>query len=290
MMMYNTARPFNRHSLQEEVIPPSALYINTGKIMQTCTKCKVEKSKDNFYKSNKYQCRQCQAENGRQRDRTRLGLIGSIYRTQIRSSKHRKHNPPAYSKDDLFAWFDKQESFSMLYTQWVKSDYEKMLRPSVDRIDDSIGYTLENIQLMSWDANAKKAHAGMLDGHLHCNHKQVAQYTKSGKFLKVFPSTASASREVGKVKQTIHAACRADGRTSAGFQWRYFEDTPLKAIEATYAYKNKGSLSGEHGITVAPNGKYQVAITLNKKVKYLGTFISIDDAILTRDNALRGVA
>ena len=67
---------------------------------------------------------------------------------------------------------------------------------------------------------------------------KVAQYSLEGSLIRVFKSVRSASREVGVDNKTITAACTGvsnwgnSGKcvSSAGYQWRYFTDTPLKLI------------------------------------------------------------
>ena len=72
-----------------------------------------------------------------------------------------------------------------------------MYVPSVDRIDDNIGYTISNIQLMTWGENDKKAHDDMRDGKLIGGNKNkpVLQFTKDGKFIAEYISQNEASRQ-----------------------------------------------------------------------------------------------
>lgn len=87
---------------------------------------------------------------------TKRGTIIKIYNSQIASSKRRKHPLPAYSRDDFITWVLDQNIFHKLHAQWVESNYERMLAPSIDRLDDSKSYTFDNIRITTWKENNQK--------------------------------------------------------------------------------------------------------------------------------------
>ncbi len=127
---------------------------------KVCTKCKVES--DNFSPDKrskdglKSSCRICNNEQSRGYRKTKIGLANNIYDKQRRNSKHRNHKMPTYTKQELKDWLFAQKLFHELYNNWVESGYEKMLVPSVDRIDDYESYTMDNISIATWDENNKK--------------------------------------------------------------------------------------------------------------------------------------
>lgn len=85
--------------------------------------------------------------------RTIDGLISQIYGKQKSSSKKRGHQPPTYSVELLHRWITAHTIFQELYDNWIASDCDKWLRPSVDRPDNSKGYSFDNIKLMTWREN-----------------------------------------------------------------------------------------------------------------------------------------
>ena len=89
------------------------------------------------------------------KDKTKL--INKIYSAQKASSKKRGHEPPSYTKEWLRQWLLNQHLFHELYKTWsTPIDREKDNIPSVDRIKNGVGYTKDNIQLMTWRENNTK--------------------------------------------------------------------------------------------------------------------------------------
>jgi len=70
------------------------------------------------------------------------------------------------SKESFYTWAKSDDEYSRLYEQWVGSGYEYRLAPSIDRIDSSKGYILEN---MRWLPHWKNSQLGNQSGHAKRN-------------------------------------------------------------------------------------------------------------------------
>jgi hypothetical protein len=90
---------------------------------------------------------------------TRQHLSSKIYGAQRNRSKKRGHALPEYNLEQLREWLYDQPNFEQLFLEWTNSGHDTMLIPSIDRINDDIGYTFSNIQLMTWGENDAKEKA-----------------------------------------------------------------------------------------------------------------------------------
>ena len=198
--------------------------------MKRCTKCKEIKSILEFsqisVKNDKKRswCKKCNVDLVIKTNRTKEGLVANIYRHQIRNSKMKNRNLPAYSFEELKSWFFNQEKFHKLYENWVNSNYKKDLVPSVDRKDNYLPYSFDNIQLMIWLENKLKGEEDMRLGILiHGNNPQkpVIQYDKQGNFIAEYPSASQASRKTEICRRNISVVCRGGRKHAGGFKWEF---------------------------------------------------------------------
>lgn len=105
-------------------------------------------------------CRPCTKIKRRERNRTSEGLINQIYQSQRESSKKRHHPKPGYSVKELSLWLEEETDFYLLYLEWKSNAFIQSLRPSIDRLDDELYYTLDNIQLLTWEQHKFKHREG----------------------------------------------------------------------------------------------------------------------------------
>lgn len=137
-------------------------FINFCGKMIICIKCKEIKFENEFHKEKQNKnglssiCKKCKYERNLNYDRTIKGVINKIWQKQLFNSNKRKHPKPNYTKKELEEWILNQSNFEKLYNDWVNSGYDKWLKPSVDRLDDTIGYNFNNIQLITWKENDLK--------------------------------------------------------------------------------------------------------------------------------------
>jgi hypothetical protein len=122
--------------------------------MKKCKKCGKTKDAGEYYKTGtggvSNVCKGCILEKGLSRNRTKDGLIQKTFNQQRQRSRRNGFDIPRYSFNELRNWLLSQPLFHKTYDNWVSSNYQKMLIPSVDRLNDYKGYSLDNIQLISW--------------------------------------------------------------------------------------------------------------------------------------------
>lgn len=86
--------------------------------------------------------------------RTMLGLAYSLYRSMKQSSRLRRHEFDL-DKQTFTLWLLDQPNFNELFGNWEQSYHSNKLKPSVDRLDNSIGYRYDNMRLITWEENVK---------------------------------------------------------------------------------------------------------------------------------------
>ena len=192
-----------------------------------CSKCGKIQSLDCFTKDKQYKdglqctCKKCRNKSLRNYRHTKIGLAYTIHQQQVARSKNRKYNLPTYTKEELKEWLFDQPLFHKLYDNWVKSDYDKWDRPSVDRLDDYNSYSFDNIQLVTWQENFNKGHKYMKNGKNNKQSKSVLQYDFDGNFIREYYSIASASRINKVCRVNIVATCNGRKRSAGGYIWKY---------------------------------------------------------------------
>ena len=78
--------------------------------------------------------------------------VSKMYRRQVKSSIKRGHQPPQYTLEELKEWARSQDNCDEVFNTWRETERSDDA-PSFDRIDNSKGYTLDNIVLTTWGVN-----------------------------------------------------------------------------------------------------------------------------------------
>ena len=197
--------------------------------MKKCFKCGIEKELSEFYKHKQMldghlnKCKECTKSDVKNNDtnygENEYGVVRVMYDAQVFNSKRRGHGSPTYTKEELRAWLY-ENGYKNLYDKWVGSGRQKMLKPSCDRIDDYKGYSLDNIQLMTWGENHNKQAEDILKGRSTSGErcKALQQFDREGKLMCEFVSLSSAKRVMG---YSMERALRKEIIDKNGYYWRY---------------------------------------------------------------------
>lgn len=188
-----------------------------------CNKCNEKKSIDDFYKSRKI-CKKCVDSAALAKQRTKRGLVSRIYTDQKQVCKKRKHPQPEYMLEELIDFIFSQENFSSLYDNWVASGYNTLLRPSIDRKNDYLTYSLENIQLMTFQENIDKCAIDRISGRNSKKCTSVIQMDLQGIKIREYKSIRQASRDVCSNDTScgnIHRCCAGKIGTAYGYKWKF---------------------------------------------------------------------
>lgn len=168
-------------------------------------------------------CKPCVVIRNTEYWRTPVGRMSQTLVVQRNSSKVRGHMPPDYTLEQLTDWA-LQQGLVQLVEAWAVSDYLKDLTPSIDRLNDAEGYTLNNIRLVTWKDNNDKMYADRKSCvRVTRQNRKVHQLDSLGNVLATFDSIAFAARSLGITRININDVCRGKKHclTAGGFYWRY---------------------------------------------------------------------
>jgi len=192
-----------------------------------CTKCNGIKptcdfTVDNSKRDNRRpECRKCQNKRELAQKRTKEGLIGRIYSAQCSRSKLKGFEHPEYSIPELRSWAFKKDIYHELFDEWVRSGYDKMKTPSIDRLDDYKSYTFNNIQIITWKENNEKGRNDRKNGINNKVSKAVIQMSLSGMLIANYYSIIQAARETGVNRSSISKCCLRSQRQAGGYYWMF---------------------------------------------------------------------
>ncbi len=172
------------------------------------------------------ECKECKKVLDLNYRRSEVGLLTKIYGTQKHKSIRRGHPLPGYSKVQLIEFMYKN-NYIKLYNTWVSSGYMHNLVPSIDRINRNLPYTLENIQLVTWEFNNQKGREESKEAY----SKRVQQYSRDGELLGIYPSIREASRATGLDPNTISENAKGLRKNFVSpFIWKFIDEKDLGEI------------------------------------------------------------
>lgn len=148
-----------------------------------------------------------------------LIVFRKMYLSQITHAKERGQHAPTYTYEEFLEWLNNQPHLEKLWNVWCASNYDTKLKPSVDRIDETKSYTIENIQLITWEDNYRKAQHDRKTGKRLLTHKAVRALTVTGQMYGEYISIKEAARAVSgdstKISNIVNKkiCTKACGRT-----------------------------------------------------------------------------
>ena len=185
--------------------------------MRYCNECNVLKPL-NEYEPGRGKCNDCRKAYKLNYYRTKEGLLKKMFNSQIqRTNKSGMiHN---YSFDEFKNWIY-TNNYEELFYNWKESGYKTTLVPSVDRINNFKGYTLDNIELVTWAENRRRGHADRKSGKLFVNNRPIIRYDSRTKILGYFHSTREAERNTRVDHSSISRCISLGKKDKDGFYWR----------------------------------------------------------------------
>jgi hypothetical protein len=137
-------------------------------------------------------------------NRTKNGFIVQTWQRMVSASRRRGHQI-GMTKDELrnFLLVENREKFDMLLAAWEASGFEKLKKPSIDQLDNSRGYSLDNIRLVTWKEN--------LEASFTCPvvaEKKRANRPKHNKKKKTFCKRGHLFAETARIDKRGRRSCK----------------------------------------------------------------------------------
>lgn len=179
-----------------------------------CTKCGETKSID-LYAKNKSkpnreaQCKECKSKYDASIRTDFSRVVQKTYSNQKRSSARRGHEM-GYSLKELYQWCRESKEFNHHLQEWIKRGGKARCgsKPSIDRIDNNLGYSLRNIRACSWSENNKLGREHRMSPVINLDD------------LTEFESATAASKHLNISRTGIINAIKRGGKC-AGIRWGY---------------------------------------------------------------------
>jgi hypothetical protein len=178
----------------------------TGK---TCVECGGEI----IERAIKDMCQSCYMKILRSKNNKTLDyMIKRKYRGMVlRTKKYNFSN--IITREKFYEFARNSPELKILHEAWIESGYKLKLAPSVDRIDNNLGYVSGNIQFITQSENSKKGHVENPPRPRSIKCKLV-----KGDEVFYFESQQEASRFLGLNKATVCQNIKRGYTTHSGWK------------------------------------------------------------------------
>lgn len=241
-----------------------------------CSRCGNEGEAYKGYKV----CKECTKEERTAYRRTLEGYAMQLWFSRKAAVRHDvgRAQTLEFTKEEFLKWLYEQEgpSYAELFETFKESGFDTHKAPSVDRLDASKGYSLDNIQLMVRYDNMRKGF-----------------YDTSALPLR---SNTSGKTGVVKIRGKWEARMTLDGKRVFLGHYKTFEEAVAAREDAEQRRKEgkpmpsfSRNTSGKTGVVKRPDG-WRATITHNKKTFFLGLYKTFEEAKAAREEAERKLA
>ena len=194
--------------------------------VKVCNVCSVSKSTNDFHKGPgafgvNASCKPCVCARNKARSRSYKGLMMCMNSNSHQNSRDRGHVPPSFTKSELFTFIE-DNGYKRLFDAWVASDYEKLLKPSIDRLDSTKPYSIGNIRLVTWDENNIAAYTERKScKRITRQNRKIRQLTEDFEPVMEYGSISKAARDNGFCRTNINGCLQGLRELAHGFRWEY---------------------------------------------------------------------
>ncbi len=110
------------------------------------------------------------------------------------------YNKDKCTKDEFFSKFLEDSTFLNLFKSWQLSGFRRGEAPSIDRIDRTLGYTLDNMRFIKQNINSCKEDKKMVYIETSQGRLVLESQKSLADFLGVSPAMVCKKLKSGKIK------------------------------------------------------------------------------------------
>lgn len=148
--------------------------------------------------------------------KTPKGVLTNLHNKMKERSIKRGMDMPDFTLIEFHSKYLNDTKFNRLFVEWELSGYQKNKKPSVDRINNKLPYTLRNINFMTWGDNRFKQ---SMERRVRGKYNSLMK--KDGVLINVFKSVRDAVRKTGLNQSGISCCLVKKYKHTGGFEFEY---------------------------------------------------------------------
>lgn len=150
--------------------------------------------------------------------KTPKGVLTNLYSKMKERAKNKNIDLPDFTLKEFHEMFLENKTFLRLFNEWVKSDFSKAKKPSIDRINNKKGYLKNNIHIVSWSENRFK------QSMERRSRKGKVLQILNNKIIKIWNSQREVCKKLNVQQSMLSMALTGKCKTAYGYKWQYLSE------------------------------------------------------------------